>query len=187
MLYPPARLIGRLGVSPTVFTLLGLALAICAGVAFAGGRLRTGAVLVLAAGFADMVDGAVARATEQGSPFGAFMDSVIDRYSEAAYLTGLVYFYAAARDKTMAVLTVLVLTGSLFVSYARARAESLIGDCKVGIMERPERVILLALGYLVGGYGAFVALCILAAFSHFTAIHRIFYTRARLISTRRKR
>jgi CDP-diacylglycerol--glycerol-3-phosphate 3-phosphatidyltransferase len=187
MLYPPARLIGRLGVSPTVFTLLGLALAVCAGVAFAWGRLRTGAVLVLAAGFADMVDGAVARATERGSPFGAFMDSVIDRYSEAAYLTGLVYFYAAGREKTMAVLTVLVLTGSLFVSYAKARAESLIKDCKVGIMERPERVILLALGYLVGGYGAVVALCILAVFSHFTAIHRICYTRAKLASSRPKR
>lgn len=155
--------------------------------AFAFGRLRTGAVLVLAAGFADMVDGAVARATGRGSPFGAFMDSVVDRYSEAAYFTGLVYFYAAGRDKMMAVLVVLVLTGSVFVSYAKARAESLIDECKVGIMERPERVVLLALGYLVGGYGALVALLLLAALTHFTAIQRILYTRARLASSARGR
>ncbi len=178
---------GRLGVSPTVFTLLGLALAVGAGVAFAFGRLRTGALLVLAAGFADMVDGAVARAGESGSPFGAFMDSVVDRYSEAAYFTGLVYFYAAGPDKIMAVLTVFVLTGSLIVSYVKARAESLIDECKVGIMERPERVILLALGYLVGGYGALAALILLAALTHFTAIHRILYARAKLTSSSRGR
>ena len=187
LLYPPARLMGRLGISPTVFTLFGLVLAVGAGVAFAFGRLRTGALLVLAAGFADMVDGAVARANESGSAFGAFMDSVVDRYSEAAYFTGLIYFYAAGRDKVMAVLAVLVLTGSLFVSYTKARAESFIDECKVGIMERPERVILLALGYLVGGYGPLVALLLLAALTHFTAVHRIFYTRAKLASSSRRR
>jgi CDP-diacylglycerol--glycerol-3-phosphate 3-phosphatidyltransferase len=187
VLYPPARLMGRLGVGPAVFTLLGLALGAGAGVAFAFGRLRTGAALVLAAGFADMVDGAVARATERGSPFGAFIDSVVDRYSEAAYFLGLVYFYAAASEKFMAALVVLVLSGSLFVSYTKARAESLISECNVGIMERPERVILLALGYLVGGYGVVVALVLLAVLSHFTAIQRIWYTRAKLASSGRGR
>jgi CDP-diacylglycerol--glycerol-3-phosphate 3-phosphatidyltransferase len=187
VLYPPARLIGRLGVGPAFFTLLGLALAVAAGVAFAFGRLRTGAALVLAAGFADMLDGTVARATGRGSPFGAFMDSVVDRYSEAAYFLGLVYFYAAAGDKYMAALVVLVLSGSLFVSYTKARAESLIGECNVGIMERPERVILLALGYLVGGYGAWAALVLLAILSHFTAIQRIWYTRGKLASSDRGR
>jgi CDP-diacylglycerol--glycerol-3-phosphate 3-phosphatidyltransferase len=187
LLYPPARLMGRLGISPTVFTLFGLVLAAGAGVAFAFGRLRTGALLVLAAGFADMVDGAVARANESGSVFGAFMDSVVDRYSEAAYFTGLVYLYAAGRDTVMAVLAVLVLTGSLFVSYTKARAECLIDECKVGIMERPERVVILALGYLVGGYGPLAALLLLAALTHFTAIQRILYTRARLASSSRER
>jgi CDP-diacylglycerol--glycerol-3-phosphate 3-phosphatidyltransferase len=186
LLYPPARLLGRLGVGPAFFTLGGLVLAAGAGAAFAFGRFRLGAALVLAAGLADVMDGAVARANERGSPFGAFIDSVVDRYSEAAYLTGLIYYYAAAGDKFLALLVALVLTGSLFVSYTKARAESLIDDCKVGIMERPERVILLALGYLVGGYGVPVALLILAALSHFTAIHRILYTRARLAARRRR-
>lgn len=162
-------------------------MAVGAGVAFAFGRFRWGAVLVLAGGLADVMDGAVARANERGSPFGAFMDSVVDRYSEAAYLTGLIYYYAAAGDKVLALLTVLVLSGSVFVSYTKARAESLIDECKVGIMERPERVILLALGYLVGGYGVFVALLLLAILSHFTALQRIFYTRAKLTASGRKR
>ena len=178
---------GRLGISPTVFTLLGFALAVGAGVAFGFGRTRVGALLVLAAGFADMVDGAVARANESGSEFGAFMDSVVDRYSEAAYFTGLIYLYAAGGQRLMAVLAVLVLAGSLFVSYTKARAESLINECKVGIMERPERVILLALGYLVGGYGPLVALLLLAALTHFTAVQRILYTRAKLASRSRDR
>jgi CDP-diacylglycerol--glycerol-3-phosphate 3-phosphatidyltransferase len=187
LLYPPARFLGRLGIRPAFFTLGGLVLAVAAGVAFAFGRFRTGAVLVLAAGLADVMDGAVARADDRGTSFGAFMDSVVDRYSEAAYLTGLMYYYAAARDARMALLVVLVLSGSVFVSYTKARAESLIDECKVGIMERPERVMLLALGYLVGGYGVVVALSILALLSHFTALQRIFYTRAKLAASRRKR
>jgi CDP-diacylglycerol--glycerol-3-phosphate 3-phosphatidyltransferase len=186
-LYPPARFLGRLGFGPAFFTLGGLAVAVGAGVAFAFGHFRTGALLVLAGGLADVMDGAVARASDRGSAFGAFMDSVVDRYSEAAYLTGLIYYYAAAGDKLLALLTVLVLSGSVFVSYTKARAESLIDECKVGIMERPERVILLALGYLVGGYGVFVALALLALLSHFTALQRIFYTRAKLAASRRKR
>jgi CDP-diacylglycerol--glycerol-3-phosphate 3-phosphatidyltransferase len=187
ILYPPARFVGRLGLGPTAFTLLGLALAVAAGVAFAGGRLRTAAILVLAAGVADMVDGAVARANERGSAFGAFLDSVMDRYSEAAYLTGLIYFYAAGGEKWRALLTVFVLTGSLLVSYTKARAESLVADFKAGILERPERVMLLALGFLVGGYGALVALWVLAVLSHATAIQRIWYTRAKLKLSRRDR
>jgi len=186
LLNPPARFVGRLGIGPTAFTLLGLLLGIAAGVAFATGRLRVGALLVLGAGLADMFDGAVARASGRTSAFGAFLDSVIDRYSEAAYLTGLVYFYAAAGAKVMALLTVLVLTGSVFVSYTKARAESLTDECNVGVMERPERMVLLALGYLVGGEGAFVALLLLAAFSHFTAVQRILYVRKKLTPPERR-
>lgn len=183
ILYPPARLIGRLGIGPTVFTFLGLALGGAAGVAFAFGRLRTGALLVLGAGLADMLDGAVARANDGATRFGAYIDSVIDRYSEAAYLTGLAYYYAfrvAGGDKLMTLLTVAVITGSIMVSYAKARAESLLDTCDVGIMERPERMILLALGYLVGGRGALAAMALLAFFSHFTAVQRIVYTWRRL-------
>ena len=168
---------GRLGLGPMFFTVLGLALGLAAGAAFAFGRLRTGAALILAAGAADMLDGAVARVGNRTSRFGAFFDSVADRYSESGYLAGLVYYYAAAGHEVMAVVTVVVLSGSLLVSYAKARAESLGVRCDVGLLERPERMVLLALGYLVGGYGAVVAMVFLAVFSHVTALQRIVHTR----------
>jgi CDP-diacylglycerol--glycerol-3-phosphate 3-phosphatidyltransferase len=182
LLTPPARFIGRLGISPTVFTFLGLALGVGAGVAFGAGRLRTGALLVLAAGLTDMFDGAVARACGRVSRFGAFIDSVLDRYSEAAYLTGLAYFYAARAELWPTLLVVLLVSGSIIVSYAKARAESLRVSCDVGVMERPERMVLLAVGYLVGGRGAVAALVLLAVFSHLTAFQRIIYTWRRLRS-----
>ncbi len=180
LLNPPARFIGRLGVSPAVFTLLGLALAGAAGLAFAYGRLRTAAVLILAAGSADMIDGAVARVAARTSRFGAFLDSVTDRYGEAAYLTGLIYYYAAAGDEWKTLTAAVVLSGSFLVSYVKARAQSLGENCDVGLMERPERMLLLALGYLVGGYGGWAALLLLAVFSHITALQRVFYARKAL-------
>lgn len=180
MLAPPARFIGRFGIGPAVFTAAGLVFAAAAGAAFALGKLRTAAALILVAGFADMLDGAVARVNNRTSKFGAFLDSVTDRYAEAAYLTGLTYFYATAGDKWHVVLVAVVLAGSLIVSYAKARAEGVGASCDVGVMERPERMVLLSLGYLVGGKAPLVALVILAAFTHVTAVQRVWHTRAAL-------
>jgi phosphatidylglycerophosphate synthase len=175
-LTPPARFLGRSGFSPTVFTITGLVISAGAGVAFAAGILRLGGVLVLSAGFFDMFDGVYARVNEKTTRFGAFIDSTVDRYSECAYLTGLIYYYSFLQNKDMALLTVLVLIGSVIVSYIKARAESLIGSCKVGIMERPERMILLAVGCLIGGWFVFGSLLLLAVLVHVTAIQRIVYT-----------
>jgi CDP-diacylglycerol--glycerol-3-phosphate 3-phosphatidyltransferase len=183
-LTPPARFLGRLGFSPTVFTVTGLAISAGAGIAFAAGMLRLGGVLVLSAGFFDMFDGVYARVNEKTTPFGAFIDSTVDRYSECAYLTGLIYYYSFLQNKDMALLTVLVLIGSVIVSYIKARAESLIGSCKVGLMERPERMILLAVGCLIGDWFVFGSLLLLAVLVHVTALQRIVYTGREL---RRKR
>jgi CDP-diacylglycerol--glycerol-3-phosphate 3-phosphatidyltransferase len=185
VLTPPARLLGRLGLSPTVFTIIGLGVSAGAGVAFAAGVLWLGGVLVLLAGFFDMFDGVYARVNERASRFGAFVDSTVDRYSESAYLTGLIYYYASLQNKDMAILTVLVLIGSVIVSYIKARAESLIESCKVGLMERPERMILLALGCLIGGWFVFGSLLLLAVLVHITAIQRIIYTGRQLRRTRK--
>jgi phosphatidylglycerophosphate synthase len=185
VLTPPARLLGRLGLSPTVFTIVGLGVSAGAGVAFAAGVLRLGGVLVLLAGFFDMFDGVYARVNEKASRFGAFVDSTVDRYSESAYLTGLIYYYASLQNKDMALLTVLVLIGSVIVSYIKARAESLIESCTVGIMERPERMILLAVGCLIGGWFIFGSLLLLAVLVHVTAIQRIVYTGRELRRTRK--
>lgn len=176
VLTPPAHLLGRLGLSPTVFTVTGLVISAGAGVAFAAGMLRLGGALTLLAGFFDMFDGVYARVNDKATPFGAFVDSTVDRYSECAYLTGLIYHYASLQNKDMALLTVLVLIGSVIVSYIKARAESLIDSCKVGIMERPERMILLAVGCLIGGWFVFGSLMLLAVLVHVTAIQRIVYT-----------
>jgi len=185
-LTPPARLLGRLGLSPTVFTFIGLGVSAGAGVAFAAGGLRLGGLLVLLAGFFDMFDGVYARVNDKASRFGAFVDSTVDRYSESAYLTGLIYYYASLQNKDMALLTVLVLIGSVIVSYIKARAESLIESCKVGIMERPERMILLAAGCLIGGWFVFGSLLLLAVVAHITAVQRIVYTGGKLRRTRKK-
>jgi CDP-diacylglycerol--glycerol-3-phosphate 3-phosphatidyltransferase len=184
-LTPPARLLGRLGLSPTVFTIIGLAVSAGAGVAFAAGVLWFGGLLILLAGFFDMFDGVYARVNERASRFGAFVDSTVDRYSESAYLTGLIYYYASLQNKDMAILTVLVLIGSVIVSYIKARAESLIESCRVGLMERPERMILLALGCLIGGWFVFGSLLLLAVLVHVTAIQRIIYTGRELRRTRK--
>ncbi|UCE26186.1 MAG: CDP-alcohol phosphatidyltransferase family protein [Candidatus Coatesbacteria bacterium] len=185
-LAPPARLLGRLGLSPTVFTIVGLGVSAGAGVAFAAGSLRLGGLLVLLAGFFDMFDGVYARVNEKASRFGAFVDSTVDRYSESAYLTGLIYYYASLQNKDMALLTVLVLIGSVIVSYIKARAESLIESCKVGLMERPERMIVLAVGCLIGGWFVFGSLLLLAVLVHITAVQRIVFTGRRLRRTRKR-
>jgi CDP-diacylglycerol--glycerol-3-phosphate 3-phosphatidyltransferase len=184
-LTPPARLMGRLGLSPTVFTVTGLSVSAGAGIAFAAGMLRLGGALILLAGFFDMFDGVYARVNEKATPFGAFVDSTVDRYSESAYLTGLIYYYASLQNKDMALLTVLVLIGSVVVSYTKARAESLIESCKVGIMERPERMIILALGCLIGGWFVFSALLLLAVLTHVTGVQRIIYTGRKLRQKRK--
>jgi CDP-diacylglycerol--glycerol-3-phosphate 3-phosphatidyltransferase len=124
-----------------------------------------------------MVDGRVARATNQVTTFGAFFDSVIDRYSDVALFFGLRVYYARANRFFYLLLVAFVMTSSVMVSYTRARAEALIGHCKVGFMERPERIVLVIIGALFAGVGAMApVLWVLAVLSTITVIHRIRYT-----------
>ena len=124
-----------------------------------------------------MVDGRVARQTNQVSVFGAFYDSVLDRYSDVALFFGLLVFYARGNRLLYVFLVAFVMTASLMVSYTRARAEALIPSCKVGFMERPERIVLIILGALFERWGVMApALWVLAVLSTITVIHRIRYT-----------
>jgi CDP-diacylglycerol--glycerol-3-phosphate 3-phosphatidyltransferase len=129
---------------------------------------------IIGAGIFDMVDGRVARATGQVTTFGAFFDSVIDRYSDLALFFGLLVYYARGNRFFYVVLVAVVMTGSVMVSYTRARAESLIGTCKVGFMERPERVVLVIIGALFNRMAP--VLWVIAVLSNITVIHRILYT-----------
>jgi len=131
-------------------------------------------LVIIGSGFFDLVDGAVARASNRVTRFGGFFDSVIDRYSDASQFFGLLVFYARGDRFFYVVLTAFVMISAIMVSYTRARAESLIGSCRVGFMERPERLVLVIIGALFNRMGP--VLWVIAVFSTITVIHRMRYT-----------
>lgn len=168
------RVLGRSRISPNALTLIGLFLTLTVTLTLATGHLAWGGLLVLVTSAFDMLDGALARATDRKSTFGAFFDSTIDRYSEALVFLGLLLYYQRVPGVHFeATLVYLAIIGSLMVSYTRARAEALGVECKVGILARPERVILLAFGLLVGWLP--FTLAILAIFTNLTAVQRIYH------------
>ena len=171
-------------INPNVLTFLGLVVNTGAALLFgyANGTnqarmFRYAGLVIIGSGFFDLVDGRVARASNQVTRFGGFFDSVVDRYSDAALFFGLLVYYARGGRFFYVVLTALVMISSIMVSYTRARAESLIGSCKVGFMERPERLVLLIIGALFNVMAP--VLWVIAVLSTITVIHRIQYTWAR--------
>ena len=161
-------------IHPNVLTFLGLLINIWAAWLFSQGSFRWAGVVVIGAGLFDMVDGRVARATSQVTRFGGFFDSVLDRYSDLALYIGLLVYYAGINRFFYIVLTAIVMTGSVMISYTRARAENSIPKCKVGFLERPERVVLIILGALGDRMAA--VLWVIAVLSNLTVIHRMIYT-----------
>src|SRR5271169_2584262 len=130
-------------IHPNVLTFLGLVINIGAAVLLAAGQFRWAGVVIIGAGLFDMVDGRVARETNRVTRFGGFFDSVLDRYSDLALLMGLLVWYGSINRAPYVVLTSVVMAASVMISYTRARAENSIPTCKVGFMERPERVVLV--------------------------------------------
>ncbi|MGB2627246.1 MAG: CDP-alcohol phosphatidyltransferase family protein [Candidatus Acidiferrum sp.] len=171
------RIVGALaatGINPNLLTFFGLVVNFGAAASFAVGNFRTGAMIIFFAGFLDMLDGQVARRQNRVTAFGAFYDSTLDRYADMALYMGLLVYYSVSGRTPYVVLAAVATAGSVMVSYARARAESLIPLCKVGFMERPERLVLLIIGGLFNRMGA--VLWVIAVISTITVIHRIFYT-----------
>ena len=168
-------------ISPNALTFIGLLINVVAALLFGYARPENqqrlflyAGLVIIGAGIFDMVDGRVARATNQVTTFGGFFDSVIDRYSDVALFFGLLVYYARANRFFYVVLVAFVMTSSVMVSYTRARAESVIPQCKVGFMERPERIVLVILGALFNRMGP--VLWVIAVLSTITIIHRIRYT-----------
>jgi len=161
-------------VHPNVLTFLGLVINIWAAFLFAGGKFRWAGIVLIGAGLFDMVDGRVARETNRVTRFGGFFDSVIDRYSDLAVLVGLLVYYASINRFFYVVLTAIVMTGTVMVSYTRARAENTIPRCKVGFLERPERVVLVIIGGLFNVMAP--VLWVIAVLSNWTVISRMYYT-----------
>src|SRR5258708_9711795 len=168
-------------INPNALTLIGLGVntvaAVLFGYATADNQRRMffyAGLVIIGSGFFDLVDGRVARASNQVTRFGGFFDSVVDRYSEVSLFFGLLVFYARGNRFFYVVLPALVMTGAVMVSYARARAESLIGSCRVGFMQRPQRLVLLIIGALFNVMAP--VLWVIAVLSTITVIHRIIYT-----------
>jgi CDP-diacylglycerol--glycerol-3-phosphate 3-phosphatidyltransferase len=162
------------GLTPNMFTFLGLIVNSWAAAEFAMGNFRQAAAILFLAGFLDMADGQVARRIGRVTAFGAFLDSTLDRYSDLALYMGLVVHYTLIGRPFYMALAAVAMASSFMVSYSRARAESLIPLCKVGFMERPERLVLLILG---GAFNRMAqALWVVALISTITVIHRVVYT-----------
>src|SRR5437899_12963908 len=184
LLYAIVNRMALARISPNVLTFMGLVINVVAALLFGYATGETqrrmffyAGLVVFAAGFFDLVDGRVARASNQVTRFGGFFDSVIDRYSDASQFFGLLVFYSRGDRFFYVVLTAFVMVSAIMVSYTRARAESLIGSCRVGFMERPERLVLVIIGALFNRMAP--VLWLIAVLSTITVIHRIRYTYTR--------
>ena len=176
---PVVRFLSRTPITPSAITWFGFLLTIGAAVLITTGHLLAAGFVVLIAGFLDILDGALARHTNQVTHFGAVLDSTLDRLSDAVLLLGILVLYAYAGEQSITgiLLVGFALVGSLLVSYIRARAEALGLECEVGLFTRAERVVVLALGLLLNQIdnALIIALAIVVVFSFFTAGQRLLY------------
>jgi len=197
---PVGRLMARLKIHPNILSFAGLILSALAGLGYSIGSFFWGAWVVVLAGTCDALDGQLARQTEKESPFGAFLDSTLDRFGEVFIFLGLAWHFSGGtrlfqattgnttdfQSPLAVALIILAIAGSFMVSYTRARAEGLGVDCKAGWMQRPERFVLLIIGSLlaslpwVGPVVMKVTLLVLALLSNFTAIQRMIYVKKEL-------
>lgn len=171
---PIVLVLARLGVSPNHLTVLGFAGNAGAAVLAARGEFLFAGAVMLVASALDLLDGALARATDRASSFGAIFDSVLDRMSEAALLAGLAFYYAGRGEREETILCFAALAGSLLVSYVRARAQGEGFDLRDGWFTRAERVILLGGGLIINQVR--IALWVLAVMANLTALQRLYAT-----------
>ncbi|MEI7752272.1 MAG: CDP-alcohol phosphatidyltransferase family protein [Candidatus Omnitrophota bacterium] len=172
------------GISPTQLTLAGAALSLLTGVIYAKGYFFLGGVMLFIAGAADLLDGPLARATGKASPWGAFLDSAVDRYSDFFVFAGLATYFVHSGEIFWFFVTLGIILGSFVVGYTKARAENFIKDCGVGTFGRSERILLLIVGTLVFPFLKLVLLVLLVG-THVTALQRILHTKKTLAETSR--
>ncbi|HET7338992.1 MAG TPA: CDP-alcohol phosphatidyltransferase family protein [Candidatus Dormibacteraeota bacterium] len=168
--------LGRTPLTPNQVTIVGLALTFFAAGLIAFGELRWAGIVLIFAGTCDILDGALARTTNAAYPYGAFLDSTLDRYSEGVVYLGLAAYFVTTDgglQRWLVVATVAALAGSFLVSYVRARAQSLGFTCKSGLFQRPERVVVTVIGLLIGGPVLYGVVFLLAIVTNITALQRI--------------
>lgn len=163
-----------LHINPNLITFIGFLITLPSAWFLARGEFLAAGCVIVISGLFDMLDGRVARITNSVTKFGAFFDSVLDRYSDMAFFIGLMIYYSRCQRMGYVVLTGLAMMGSVLTSYSRARAECLIPLCKVGFLERPERLVLLCIGTFFNKMAP--VLWVMAVFSNLTVIHRTYFT-----------
>ena len=163
-----------LRIHPNVLTFVGVLINVVAAWALATGRFVTAGGIMIVANIFDFIDGKVAREMGMESAFGGFWDSVMDRFSDLALFLGLVYLYSSVHRTDYVVITVMAMIFTVLTSYARARAESVVAQCKVGFMERPERIVLFMIGAFTNRMAA--VMWVILALSVFTVADRIILT-----------
>jgi CDP-diacylglycerol--glycerol-3-phosphate 3-phosphatidyltransferase len=161
-------------IHPNALTFIGLLINLWGAALLARGQFLAAGLVIVGAGIFDMVDGRVARETNQVTRFGGFFDSVLDRYSDLILLIGLLVYYGSISRAPYVVLTAVVMMASVMISYTRSRAENIIPTCKVGFMERPERVVLLIIGALADRMAP--VLWVIAILGNLTVLHRMVFT-----------
>src|SRR3954470_24860716 len=170
-----AQIFVKTPITPNMLTIFGLLLNVVVAVLLATDHLVAGGIMIIVAGLFDMLDGALAKITNRMSTFGAFLDSVVDRYSESLVLLGLLlhfYYQGGTQNIVEIVLIYVILVGSMMISYTRARAGALHIHNEVGILARPERLVLLAIGLIFQTVLLFWVLVFLAVGTQFTAVQR---------------
>lgn len=180
ILGPAVAMLAAMGATPTSVTIFGLLLNIASGIVVGYGHARAAGLILILAGVCDALDGQLARRTGKTSRFGAFLDSSIDRIDESVVLAGIAaYFWRTQPEHAGALIvaTLLALGGSLITSYTRARAEGLGLECKVGVFERPERVVVTVLGLLIGPRALAGAVVLILVLSWTTVVQRIVHVR----------
>ncbi|MEE8448710.1 MAG: CDP-alcohol phosphatidyltransferase family protein [Thermodesulfobacteriota bacterium] len=175
-----AKWLAKIGISPNLLSFSSLVINTGAAFLFSQGRFLAAGLLMVPGGCLDFLDGSLARVTGRDKGLGSLLDAVLDRYSDLVILAGIAFFYASQGRPGILLLVLVTMMGFMIVPYARARAEFLIPSCRVGIMGRPERWFLLALGAVVDQLPIFLA--ILALLTHFTVAQRIYFTWRQLLN-----
>ena len=179
--HPITRVLFLLHITPNMVTIFSLILGIATGVLFAFEYLKTGIIVGLAMGFSDIVDGQLAKAANNVTPFGGILDSFIDRYVDFCVFCGFGAMYYRLGLPWGVAASAMAFLGSVMISYIRARAEAGGYDCKVGKLQRPERLALIGVALLFGRIGIDVAVGFLAIATHFTAVQRLLHVRGQIV------
>jgi phosphatidylglycerophosphate synthase len=187
-MFPLRAIIGvcvRLRIHPNVLTFIGVLINVLAAWALAARRFVLAGVVMVVANIFDFIDGKVARELQMESPFGGFWDSVMDRFSDISLFIGLIYLYSTLGRTDYVMITALAMMFAVLTSYTRARAESLVDKCKVGFMERPERIVLFMIGAFTNRMAA--VLWVIGVLSVLTVADRIYFTWRELERTNKPR